>query len=195
MGAQQRVDAVRTTSRGVGAVANGVKLIGEMGNGIQHKTVLDLNGVKVTVGNTTGISFGGTKIYDFPAGILHVKCVTVENIAFGLSDPLNVTPIDSADGGDFSMGTTPPSDGTLTGADVNLLPSTSIDPLSDGVANANLASPTNIGTDKGVALDAYFNILIDDADVGNAASDVLTVTGKVTILWENANYVEEIETL
>lgn len=92
------------------------------------------------------------------------------------------TPIDSADGGDVAIGSTAPGDGTLTGTDVDLVPSTSIDPISGGITGAALAATAQFdGTTT--PLDAYLNILIDDADVADGASDVLQVSGVVEIHW------------
>ena len=31
----------------------------------------------------------------------------------------------------------------------------------------------------------YLNMLIDDADVGDGASDVLEITGTIIVTWEN----------
>lgn len=172
------------TPTGVGAAAGTGTTASEGGDGLIHKTTITLNSLPVTVANTTGVSFGGTKFYDFPAGRILVLGVTASSISFGLTDSGNVTPIDAADGGDLSIGSTAPTDGTLTGSDVDLLPSTSIDPLSGGVTGAALAAAAQFdGTTS--ALDAFFNILIDDADVGDGASDVLLVSASVVIHWIN----------
>lgn len=177
------VELVSTsTPANVGTAAGAGVSASEQGNGIVQRTVLSLVEMPVTVGNTTGVSFGGTKFYDFPAGRILILGVTVANVSFDLTDAGNATPIAGTHGGDFSIGTTAPSDGTLTNADVDLLPSTSIDPISGGVAGAALAASAQFdGTTA--AVDAYFNILIDDADVGDGASDVLLVNATITIHW------------
>lgn len=172
-----------TVVTGAGAATANVTA-SEQGNGVLQKTVLTLDGVSVTVGNTTGVSFGGTKIYDFPAGRILILGATIANVSFDLTDAGNVTPIDAADGGDIAVGTTVAGDGTLTNADVDIIPSTGIDPLSGGVDGAALAASAQFdGTTD--AIDAYFNILIDDADVGDGAEDVLLVSGTLTISWIN----------
>lgn len=164
----------------VGTVAANVSAV-ESGD-LVRKTVLTMTDVSVTVANTTGVSFGGTKIYDFPAGRILLLGVTAANISFGLTDEGNATPIDGDMGGDIAIGSTAPDDGTLTDTDVDILPSTSIDPISDGVDGAALAASAQFdGTTT--PLDAYFNILIDDADVEDEASDVLLVSGTVTMHW------------
>lgn len=165
----------------VGVASNGA-VATETGNGPVRKTSLALTDVSVTVGNTTGVSFGGTKIYDFPQGRILVLGSVLEGVTFDLTDAGNVTPIDAADGGDIAVGTTVAGDGTLTGTDVDLIPSTSIDPISSGVTGAALAASAQFdGTTT--AVDAYFNVLIDDADVGDGASDVVLVSGTLTLHW------------
>lgn len=154
----------------------------EQGFGAFKQTVLTIAGLPVTVGNTTGVSFGGTKIFTFPEGRIYVLGSTIKTVTFGLTNAGNATPIDGVDGGDFSLGTTVAGDGTLTGTDVDILPATGIDPISDGVAGATLAAAAFFdGT--GTAKDIYFNILIDDADVEDATSDVLEVSAISTITW------------
>lgn len=176
----QALTAAAGDSGTVGTAAANV-VAAETG-GLVRKTILTLTDVEVTVGNTAGVSFGGTKIYDFPAGRILVLGVIMRGITFDLTDAGNVTPIDAADGGDVAIGSTVPSDGTLTGTDVDLMPSTSIDPISAGITGAALAASAQFdGTTT--PLDANLNILIDDADVGDGASDVLLVSGVVELHW------------
>jgi hypothetical protein len=178
--AGQLLQTVSDVTGTVGVAATDV-VAAESGS-LVRKTVLTLTNVSVTAANTTGVSFGGTKIYDFPDGRILVLGVTIADVVFDLTDAGNVTPIAGADGGDIALGTTAPTDGTLTNTDVDLLPSTSIDPISDGVAGAALAASAQFdGT--GTAKDMFFNILIDDADVADGASDVLLVNATVTVHW------------
>lgn len=166
-----------------GAVADADTIVAnEGGMDTFHKTVLTLTDVPITVGNTTGISFGNVKLYDFPQGRIFVLGVTLEDLSVDLTDPGNVTPIAAGHGGDVALGTTGTSDSTLDGTDVDLLPSTSIDPISDGIAGAALAAAAQFdGTTT--AKDCYLNMIIDDADVADGASDVLLISGTITIHW------------
>lgn len=167
-----------------GAVAGTGTTAVERGDGVIHQTVITMADLPVTVGNTTGISFGGTKIYDFPVGRILILGATCDGIAFDLTDDGNVTPLEATDGGDIAVGTTAPTDGSLTLTDVDIIPSTSIDPISGGVDGAALAASAHFdGT--ATAKDAFFNIIIDDADVADGASDVILVSGTVTITWIN----------
>ena len=139
-----------------------------------HYTVLTLASLSVSVVGATGIGFGGTKIYDFPVGIIHVLGVTV-NITYDTSG----CDLDDADGGDFGCGTTAPDDATITGTDVDLCPSTSVDPLSGG-GTAYLAANA-LFDGHSTAKDMYFNQLIDDADIG--ATEALLVNGTIIVTW------------
>ena len=173
-----------TSVSGAGAVAGSGVTASEQAIGHVQRTVLTLLGVEITVANTTGVSFGGVKIYDFPEGRILVLGSLLSGVTVGLTNAGNATPIDAADGGDMALGSTEPDDGTIGGTDVDLCPSTSIDPISDGIAGAALAAAAQFdGTTT--PLDMYLNMLIDDADVADAASDVLEISGRVEITWVN----------
>jgi hypothetical protein len=160
---------------------NGVTVTAvEQGAGPVHQTVLTLSATPVTVGNTTGASFGGVKLYDFPAGRIAVLGVVAD-----LDFDWDGTSIAADGSGDVSMGTTITSDATLDGTDVNLLPSTGLtDPFvaGQGSAAAALAAAAQFdGTST--PIDANLNLIIDNADVEDGASDVVRVTGTVTMTW------------
>lgn len=146
-----------------------------------NKTVLIGDAVELTVGNTTGVSFGGVKLYTFPSGLIYVGGSSIVDLTYGFGNAGNATPIDSADGGDVSLGTTVAGDGTLSAADVNIMASTSVDPLSGGLTAGVATASVQDGTSTAVA--AWLNQLIDDADVGDGASDVLEVDFVITLLW------------
>lgn len=168
---------------GAGAVAAATITAVEKGDGHSHQTVLTLADFPVTVGNTSGASFGGAKIYDFPAGRIGVRGVTA-SLGFNWAGQ----DIAATGSGDYSLGTTQTADATLNSTDVNLLPSTAMtDPFVAGVGaptgNALAAAAQFDGTTT--AIDAFLNIIIDDADVADGASDVVLVSGTITITWDN----------
>lgn len=150
--------------------------------GVVRQTTLYLTDMEIDVANTTGVSFGGTKIFTFPEGRILVLGVTATvGSCIWIDGTLEIP---QTAGGDFSIGTTKPTDGTLTGTDVDLLPSTSIDPLSAGITGAALAASAQFdGTTTAVPV--WANLLIDDADVGDGASDKMGITGSVVITWVN----------
>jgi len=143
--------------------------------------------VPITVANTTGVSFGGTKIFTFPQGIIRILGA-VMSTGVTLTFPGtggNETPLLGTYGGDFSVGSTVAGDGTLTGTDVDIIPSTSQDPLSTPVGAflaADIAAPFD-GHTTATAL--YLNYLIDDADVGNTANDDMLATFVLKVTYVN----------
>lgn len=170
------------SSVGVGAKNGDTVVVQELGNTVVKQTVLSLTATPVTVANTTGASFGGVKLYDFPAGRILVLGVTAD-----LSMDWSASDIVATGSGDFSMGTTITADATLDGTDVNLLPSTGmLDPFVAGVGTAKGALAASAQFDgTSTAIDANLNIIIDDADVADAASDIVLVTGTVKLTWIN----------
>ena len=155
----------------------------EEGFGNFHRTKLVLNALPITVGNTTGISFGNVLLGTFPIGRILVRETVVKDVLYGLTNDGNATPIDGADGGDFALGTTGTSDSTLNSTDVNILASTSYDPFSTAVSAIGIINAAFDGRSTATAL--YFNAIVDDADVADTASDVLEINGTIWITWTN----------
>lgn len=170
---------------GAGVAAASTVHVTEMGSAGMRQTLIQLVNHLVTVGNSTGVSFGGSRIYTFPEGRIHLLGCTRKPITFNLTNEGNETPIDGADGGDVALGTTAPTDGTLTGTDVDINPSTGADPLSGGAAGAVLAAGAIFdGTTTPVPV--FANVLIDDDDVGNGASDVIGLNcNQILLTWCN----------
>lgn len=173
---------VAKMSGGVGAKNGATVTAAEQGDGVVHKTILTLASTPVTVANTTGSSFGGVKLYDLPEGRIAVLGATANLTMTWTGEDI------AADGsGDFSLGTTITADATLDGTDVNLLPSTGmLDPFVLGVGTATGALAASAQFDGTTTpVDANLNIIIDDVDVADGASDVVLVSGTVTITWIN----------
>jgi len=195
--------ATRNTTKAVEVVTDGVEFWGgtqklrddrnlltasaatvtivEYGVDIFHQSVVTLADVSVTAANTTGVSFGGTKIVDFPEARVAVLGSTLSTVTCDLTDAGNATPVDGDDNGDIAIGTTVAGDGTLSAADVNLIPSTAFAFDTSGVSAALAAAAQFDGTTT--AIDAYLNCLVDDADVADTASDVLLFSGVWTVTW------------
>lgn len=179
-----------TCSLGVGAVATnsngGTVTAEEKGVGAIHQTVLTFEAFRVIVGNTTGVSFGGAKFYDFPAGrILVLGCTAYfPTITFGST-------IGTGGSGDYAIGTAVNADGDLGDAtDVDLLPSSAmLDPFvtRTGRSNAGTALAAAAQFDgTTTAKDAYLNVIVDDADVSDGDTNgTVDFTGTVTLTWIN----------
>lgn len=155
--------------------------ITECGVGPDHLTKLTISGLPVTLGNTTGISFGSKQLLTFPAGKIHIVSSNVEDFLWGLENDGNVTPIAGTMGGDFSLGSTATSDATLNSTDVNILASTSYDPFSAAVSANSAINVILDGTSTPVSV--YLNAIIDDADVADTASDVLELGCTMWFKW------------
>ncbi len=176
------VSAGILSSVGNGAKNGATVAVTEYGDSILHQSVLTLSDTPVTVANTTGSSFGGVKLYDFPAGRMLVLGVTAD-----LTFNWDGTDIAADGSGDFSMGTTITADATLAGTDVDLLPSTGLlDPFVAGVGTGTGALAAAAQFDgTATAKDLNLNIIIDDADVADGASDIVLVSGTVRVTWIN----------
>lgn len=147
-------------------------------NGITRFTITDK---PVTVGNTTGVSFGGSKLWTYPAGLIRVASVHVVSLSIGLGNAGNATPIDGDDNGDFSLGTTAPSDGTLSTTDVDHLASTAL-AFDTPLANVRETVDSDFdGTSTPVPV--FANFLVDDADVGDGASDIIEVSAVIDVVF------------
>ena len=181
-------EATRTVSFGTAGinpfVSNSSYVVAtEEGVGNFHRTKLVITSLPITVANTTGISFGNVLLGTFSKGRIIIRETVVKDILYGLTNAGNATPIDGADGGDFALGTTGTSDATLNSTDVNILASTSYDPLSTAVSAVGIINAAFDGRTTATAL--YYNAIIDDADVADLASDILELNGTIWITWTN----------
>jgi hypothetical protein len=150
----------------------------EKGSGLVHQTVLTCTQTPISVVGAAGDGFGGVKIYTFPEGRILVLGVTASLEVDDLDSNLD----DTADGGDYGIGTAIVSDADLGDAtDVDLCPSTSIDPIGTAVGAALAASAHFDGTSA--AKTVNINLLIDDADIGG--TEDVGMTGTVTLTWVN----------
>lgn len=169
---------------GAGAENGATVSVVESSNGLMNKTVLTLDETSVTAANTTGASFGSVKLYDFPAGCILVLGASA-NLTFDWSTDLGIA-LDGS--GDFSIGSTATAEATLATTEVNLVPSSAMednataDGVKRGVGSSTAATYLDGTT---TAADVYLNIIIDDADVANADSSPILVSGTLTLFWIN----------
>lgn len=137
----------------------------------------------ISVVGATGVGFGTLVLGGLPEGNL-VMLGAVANISFsGTGSDANLGDTWS---GDFGIGTTPASDGTLGGGDDDIIASTAI-----GAATAEViaqARYTSALADHGAIVDntagtaeINLNLLIDDADIGGTS--VITIAGTVDIAY------------
>lgn len=134
----------------------------------------------VSVAGTTGVGFGTAVIGDLPVGnILFLGAVSYVSLAGSGSDANLVATWN----GDYSIGSAANGDTSLSGAEVDIIPSTSttvavaeVSPTTRG-ANATQAMLDN--TDG--SLEINLNVLVDDADISGTVT--MTATGYVDIAY------------
>ncbi len=149
-----------------------------LGGGLVNLNI-PLTALAITVAGTSGVGFGSAVIRGLPQGNL-LLLGAVCNVRFTHGADANAT---ATFDGDFAVGTTPASDGTVTGQDVDIIPNTAL-----GAATANL-SPALRATNATQAiidntagdLELNLNLLIDDAAISGAAG--FTATGFLAIAY------------
>ena len=177
--------ATRLTPGTSGLVTQTSVAIVDHGVGFFKRSVITATNLSITVANSSAISFGGVKVATFPQGVTQILGVVLSTgLSFGLGDSGNNTPIQAADGSDFSFGTTITANSTLDGTMVDLIPKTSQDPLST-VVPIHLAALPGLFDGHTTATTINLNIIIDDADVADAASDVLLMSFVLDVYWLN----------
>lgn len=181
-GARQREDYIGTTSVGIGScpLAAQYAIVEEQGSNFIHRTILQLTNAPVTVANVTGASFGSIKVYDFPETRFQLVGGN-----WDLKFDWSAESIVQDGSGDASLGTTATADATLGGTDVDLAASAALtDPFVAGIGYVagSLVKDTEFDG-SGTAKDMNLNIIIDDADVSNADTDTVLVTGTIEFVW------------
>lgn len=170
-----------------GAVAGTNVSVQELGDGILHKTIITLDAETITITDDAGVAqYGGTKIYDFPKGLLTTfGAIVVGNLTGGVTG----TVIATFDG-DVSLGTVTATTGaTLTTTEADILQSTATTIAVAKVAPVLAVSAATALTESGArwhdgtttAKDLFLNFKIDDS--ATHTSGTATFTGTVTLLW------------
>jgi hypothetical protein len=174
---------------GVGSPSVSTITAYEYGDGVARKTVLECNGLVVTITDDAGVAqYGGVKAYDFPEGMLLLKGARVGGI---LTAGTTGTIIDNWDG-DVALGTVTATTGaTLTGTEADIMPSVAVSAGAsdkDGVVSAvSVATAlTESGArwfdGTGTAKDMFLNFVIDDDATHTAGT--ATFNGTIEFNWE-----------
>jgi hypothetical protein len=106
-----------------GAPAGSNIVARELVSGNRHFTRLTLDSRSVTMTDEAGvIAYGGTKLYDFPAGVIRLHGFTINLSVVGSG-----AGIEEAWDGDYAVGTaTASNNATLTSTEANIIPSTAL---------------------------------------------------------------------
>jgi hypothetical protein len=157
-------------------------LSGAVSTHVIIKDLIKVSAVSLTVAGASGVGFGSIAAGDFPQGnILFLGCVAYMTFTGPISGSLSDTWA-----GDYGVGTTPASDGTITVGDVDIVSSTAlaaataeVSPRTRGVQNdGSLAGVMFDNTDD--SLEINLNLLIDDADI-SADGIIMSCTGEIFI--------------
>jgi flagellin-like hook-associated protein FlgL len=168
-----------------GAVAGTGVTVEERGGDVVHQTILHFTASAFAMVDEAGVvAYAGKKVYDFPAGNIIVLGAVADLDLTKSSAGVN----DTWDG-DFGIGTvTASNNATLATTEQNIIPTTATPQAVAGVTTANGANTAVAVLDgTATAVDAYVNILVDDADhdVTGTACNIIA-NGTVTITWVNA---------
>jgi hypothetical protein len=163
----------------LGLVQTAGKIAAQHTGGTVRQTKLTLAAVQVSVVGATGVGFGGTQIYDFPKGQIHVLGVTAA-LAFDFAGTsITATAVIS-----FGLGTAVAANGNLNDAtDIDLLPSTNSAAAVAGITAAKGASLVTSAQFDGrtTAKDMFLNLNVPDANIGE--TDIVKATGTIVITW------------
>lgn len=135
--------------------------------------------VAVTVDGATGNGWGTAVIGDLPAGnILLLGAVAYMSFTTASAS------VQAAFDGDYSIGSAPTADATLSGSEVDIIPSTALGAATAKVSprvRATNATQVILDNTDG-SLELNLNLLIDDANI--SADDVpFTATGELILLY------------
>jgi hypothetical protein len=183
------LDAADVTALKLPAVASAISAYVDEGYpkyvpGPMQRVELKVTDMPVAVANTTGISFGSVQLLDFPQGRIMIDGGTVNLVVdWSASADGDGEEIALTGSGDAALGTAATADGTLSGAEVDVMASTAMtDPFVAGVGDlhGNLVKDTEFdGT--ATAKDVYLNVIIDDADVGDTDNAIVYFTGTIIL--------------
>lgn len=156
----------------------------EAGGKLRH-VVIALKDTPVVMADNAGVvAFGSLKIFDFPEGDINFLGATADLVVTKSSAGVN------ADwDGDFSIGSVAANNGaTLATTEQDMIPTTATPQAVAGATTAKGKSTSTEGAKifdgTATALDAYLNVLVDDADHDVTGTPCnLIFNGKITLTY------------
>lgn len=180
-------DFLQTQEGGVGAVNGSGVTVVEKAMGPVVQSVITFTNFAIAMTDEAGVvAYGGAKVYDMPAGLIHflgaVADLDLTKSSAGIIDTWD---------GDMGVGTvTASNNATLASTEQNLIPTTA---TPQAVAGATTGDGQSTDTEAGVLfdgtttpMDVYLNFLVDDADhdVTTTPANII-VNGTLTLTWIN----------
>ena len=143
---------------------------------------IGIESVPIVIDGATGVGFGSAPVGGFPVGQILMQGARANISVVGAGSQAGLVDTWS---GDYSVGSTPADDGTLTAGDIDIIGSTAIGPAVAEVAPA--VEATNITTvlldNSAGDLEVNVNVLVDDANI--SADGVLAdLVGDITISYQ-----------
>lgn len=150
-------------------------------NVTRHK--IRVENLSVTVSATgSAVGFGTAVAGDIPEGNILLLGAAAYLTLAGSGSDANL--VDTWNG-DFAVGSAPDADGSLAGAEVDMLPSTAVGPavaeVSPRTRSVNATQVMLDNTDG--SLEMNLNVLIDAADITDDQSVILTVNGEIELVY------------
>jgi hypothetical protein len=140
-----------------------------------------LKAVPITVSGATGVGFGTAVIGDLPEGNILFLGATGY---LQFTKDATATLVTATFTGNYALGTAPNADVTLSGAEVDLLPSTALSAATAGVSPVTRAANNTAvmldNTDG--TLELNLQMLIADADI-SGASQLMLATGMIDLVY------------
>lgn len=144
------------------------------------KQTIPVKNLAIAVAGTTGVGFGSAVLGDFPQGNILLLGV-VAYLQFNNQADADVQ---AAFDGDYSIGTTATADVTLSGTDIDIVPSTALGAATAGISpiarGVQAAQAMFDNTDD--SLELNLNLLIDDANISGAATFLANGTVQVAYI-------------
>ncbi len=142
---------------------------------------LAVDAAAISVAGTSGVGYGSVVIGDLPNGnILFLGAVAYMKFTTADAD------VQATFDGDYSVGSAPTADGTLSDSEVDIIQSSALGAATAGVSP--VARGTNAAAICGTVLDntdgsleLNLNLLIDDANISGAAD--FTVDGVLELVY------------
>lgn len=170
------------TTLSAGTKAGATVSVSERGNGIIHQTVLTLTATPIVLTDDAGVGqYGGVKLYDFPAGTIHIIGAVID-----ADIVLTETQWTDAAEGDVGLGTVVTAAGdALSTTRQNIIATTAIAAMTAqaGPINAQSVAAVTIPVAGTTDADLFINIRIDDQAAHITGGGF--ITGTVTFSWIN----------
>lgn len=143
------------------------------------KGTIPFNALAIRTTGATGVGFGTVVIGGLPQG----NILLLGAVAYATFTKLDAGTITTFDG-DFAIGSAPTADATLSGAEVDIIPSTALGAATAGVSptlRATNATQVILDNTDG-SLELNLNLLMDDASVSADDQD-FTVSGGLYLVY------------